>query len=269
MIAKLPLARRCALTIFILAASMVWTIAEGSAEVSNSASNLIVNGNFTSASGGVPSGWAVHTLPGCGFRFELHQQSGAPGEFELINDEPVESTLQQLVTLKPGWYLFTADIKTESVGTAGSPPQLFAKSATFPIQTMAHPLGWSDDWRTLRLTFRAGVKVPDVLIGFGLGNWGRPNTGRLLIRNPNLVATGAPSTVTEGADFDVEENPDLEQIAETKFAQLYALREEKTAAPDNRFTARWTVVAVYAALFLVAFVGWSLISPKRMIRHTN
>ena len=84
-----------------------------------------------------------------------------------------------------------------------------------------------------------------------------------------LVATGAPSTVTEGADLDVEENPDLEQIAETKFAQLYALREEKTAAPDNRFTARWTVVAVYAALFLVAFVGWSLISPKRMIRHTN
>lgn len=255
-------------TTFILGAILIWMSAAASVGANNSDINLVGNPNFTSA-GGVPLGWSIHTLPGCGFRFEVHQQSGAPGEFELINDEPVESALEQSVTLKPGWYLFTVEIKTESLGTAGSPPQLFVKSATFPIQTMAHPLGWTEDWKKLRLTFRAGVKVPDVLIGFGLGNWGRPNTGRLLIRNPTLVATEGQAPVFGSPELDVEDNPDLEEIAETKFAMLNALREEKPIVPSNRFTARWTVVAVYAALLLVAFIGWSLVSPKHIIHYTN
>jgi len=265
MIATSISAGRLARITSILAATLFWmTVAASAAD-----NNLIVNGDFNSAGGGVPTGWSIHTLPGCGFRFEVHQRSGTPGEFELINEEPVESALQQSVTLKPGWYLFTAEIKTESLGTAGSPPQLFARSATLPIQTMAHPLGWTDDWKTLHLTFRAGTKVPEVVVGFGLGNWGRPNTGRLLIRNPTLVSTGAPSSVIGSADLDVEENPDLEKIAETKFAQLYALREEKTIVPSNRLSARWTVVAVYSALVVIAFIGWLLISPKRIIPRMN
>jgi len=255
-------------TTFIVAAILIWMSAAALAEANDSNLNLIDNPDFTSA-GGVPTGWSIHTLPGCGFRFEVHQQSGAPGEFALINDEPVESALQQSVTLKPNWYLFTAEIKTESLGTAGSPPQLFVKSSTFPIQTMAHPLGWAEDWRILRLTFRVGVKIPEVVIGFGLGNWGRPNTGRLRIRNPTLVATEGQATVVGSPEIDVEDNPDLEKIAETKFAQLYALREEKPAVASNRFAARWTVVAVYAALLLIAIIGWWLVSPKRIIPHTN
>ena len=237
----------------------------GNTASSNGGSNLISNGNFVAGGKGTPSGWKVHTLPSCGFRYEVHPHSDGPAEFEFINEEPVESSLLQAVSLKPGWYSFSVEMKAASLGTEGAPPMLFARSTTLPLQTFARALDWREDWRTLRLSFRTGVKVPEVLVGFGLGSWGRPNTGRVLVRNPVLVASDGPAALRSSADLEVGDDPDLERIAETKYRQLYALREEKnsvpSAAPNSLLNARWSVIALYAAFLIIAALGWWLVSP--------
>ena len=176
-------------TILVIAAILLWVGVGRPSSPSSSDQNLLANANFVASGRSMPTGWSVRSLPGCGFRYAV-LKDGAVGEFEIINDEAVESSLQQSVhNLKPGWYLFTADIKTETVGSAGSPPELFVKSATLPIHNRAHTLGWNDDWQKLHLTFSAGSRISDVVVGFGLGTWGRPNTGKLLIRNPTLIPT--------------------------------------------------------------------------------
>ena len=273
-------------TILVVAAVLLWVGVGRSSSPSSSDQNLLANANFVASGRSMPTGWSVRSLPGCGFRYAV-RKDGAVGEFEIINDEAVESSLQQSVhNLKPGWYLFTADIKTETVGSAGSPPELFVKSATLPIHNRAHTLGWNDDWQKLHLTFSAGSRISDVVVGFGLGTWGRPNTGKLLIRNPTLIPTTPEQFGRQSSDLEVEENPDLENLAESQYGVLYALRDEKPSdastppspsvsapasvpAPERRLSGRWTVVGVYAAFLVVAIFGWSAVSPKRSSRKSN
>ncbi len=255
--------------IAIVGTMLFWVDVGSSNSANNSDQNLLVNTNFIAIGSAMPKDWSVRSLPGCGFRYAVRKE-GDIGEFEIINDEPVESSLQQSVhNLKPGWYSFTADIKTETVGSAGAPPELFVKSANLPVQTRVHTLGWTDDWRKLHLSFSAGPRISEVIVGFGLGTWGKPNTGKLLIRNPSLIPTTTPEAGRQSSDLEVEENQDLEHFAESRFSELFAVREEQPSAPDGRFGGRWSVVAVYAAFLIVAICGWSVVSPKRSRRQSN
>ena len=259
-------ARPVAMAMIIIAALAMYPCAARAAS-SDAGNNLLINSGFTSSGKRLPHGWRMHTLPNCGFRYEIHRPGDGPAEFEFINEEPLESSLLQTVRLKPGWYRFSVDIKAESLGTEGAPPMLYARSSTLPIQTFARALNWSEDWQTLRLSFRTGEKVPEVVVGFGLGNWGRPNTGRLLVRNPVLLASDGPAAIRRSADLEVEDNPDLEGIAETKYRQLYALREQEKPASSNPTNgllgARWTIVALYGVFLLIAVFGWRMTSIAR------
>jgi hypothetical protein len=249
----------------IAAAVLLCTGAWASTTPGSGDGNLLTNSDFKSNDGALPAGWKVETLPACGFRFLVHQHSDAAAEFEMINDEPIEATLEQSVHLKPGWYSFTAELKMESIGTSGMPPELFVKAETLPIQSRVHEVGWSDDWRKLHVTFRTGSMVPDVFVGISLGWWGGPNTGRVLIRNPLLVP--APHAVAteaknESADLEVAQDPDLENIADVRYGKLY--KEQATFSPTSHPLSRpWTVVAAYAALLILAFFGWRAVSPIR------
>jgi hypothetical protein len=245
----------------VVAAILLWAGLGTSTALDSGADNLLLNSDLKSGDGDVPRGWKVDALPGCGFSFILHKSSGAAGEFEIINDEPAESSLQQSVRLKPSWYHFTAEIKVETLGSAGAVPELFAKSLTLPIHVRTHPLGWTNGWRKFHLFFKTGPKVREVAVGCALGAWGSPNTGRMQFRKPTLVATTEPQSLHEISDF---ENYDLEKMADSRFGAAGA---EEAFLPAEYPSGRWwTVAAVYAGFLIVAIFGWCAVSPRRVSR---
>jgi hypothetical protein len=225
--------------------------------------NLIANTDLTSDDGMVPTGWQVRTIPNCGRRSALRQDANGVNDFEIINDDPVETTLQQLVHLKPGWYYFSAEIKIEMLGSAGSPPELFVKASDLPLENKVHPLDWSTDWQNYHLLFNAGTMVPDFVVGCSLGGWGSPNTGHLLFRKPVLVSVGDPDALRKRSGLEVEGGYDLEGLAEKRYVRLSAQGTEASrGARNSMWSKRWTIVALNAGLLLVALLGWRTVGPR-------
>jgi hypothetical protein len=221
--------------------------------------NLLSNSDFKRDGSGALVAWKVEALPDCGFKSIVHESpNGATGEIEIINDEPAESAVKQSVRLKPGWYHFTAEIKVEALGSAGSPPELFARLEVPPVSIREHPLGFAAAWRTFHLFFKTGPQERDVTLGCALGGWGSPNTGKIRLRNPALVAIEKPPASKISSNL---EKDDLEAMATKRFGGPEAQRAY--LPPVYRLGRRWTVSAVYAAFLTVAVFGWYMVSPRR------
>jgi len=225
--------------------------------------NLLINSDLKSEGSRIPFGWKAHTVPNCGFQFSVHQHADSPNEFEIINSEPVETTFQQVVHLKPGWYNFTAEIKIESLGSEGSPPELFVKASNFPVESKVHPLEWTNEWKKYHLLFKAGPTVPDFGVGCSLGGWGSPNSGRILFRNPSLVFTLDPESIRKKAGLEVESGYDIEGIAARRYVQLSAKGTQVSRGSKKSVLGkRWSIIALIAGLLMVAILGWRAVSPK-------
>jgi hypothetical protein len=226
--------------------------------------NLVVNSDLTSNNGQIPNGWEVRTIPNCGRRSTLQQDADGANDFEIINDDPVETTLQQLVHLKPGWYYFSAEIKIEVLGSAGAPPELFVKASDFPLESKVHPLDWSPEWQKYHVLFNAGAMVPDFVVGYSLGGWGSPNTGRVLFRKPVLVTVTDPEALKKRSGLEVEGGYDLEGVAEKRYVRLTAQGTEAARGSKNSvWSKRWTIFVLNGGLILVAILGWRAVAPPR------
>jgi hypothetical protein len=246
----------------IIFAAILFSFApELSHAMANDAANLITNSDLKAHNGAVPTNWKTESLPPCGARLILHSNHGASDEFEIANDRQVESQLEQNVDLKPGWYRFTADIKVETLGSEGAPPELFARVRSLPVQTRTHPLGWSDGWRNYGLNFKVGAREHAIAVGFALGDWGSPNTGRIFFRNPKLVPTTKPHSLEEASDL---ETYDLDHLTESRFGPG---AEEAYLPAQYLSGARWTVALAYLGLLMVAVFGWWAISPGQAKRQ--
>ncbi len=238
--------------------------AETSAAENLGTTNLVSNSELQSNDGLIPNGWQVRTIPNCGRRSALRQDANGVNDFEIINDDPVETTLQQLVHLKPGWYYFTGEIKIEMLGSAGAPPELFVKASDFPLESKVHPLDWSNEWQKYHVLFHAGEMVPDFLVGCSLGGWGSPNTGHLLFRKPVLLSVADPDALKKRSGLEVEGGYDLEGIAEKRYVRLTAQGTEASrGSKKSIWSKRWTIVALNLGLIVVAVLGWRAVSPLR------
>jgi hypothetical protein len=242
----------------VLGAIAGWTGVGSAAAPDAATGNLLLNSDLKADGGDLPTGWKVHVVPPCGFSYQLHQADNAAGEFEIINDQAVESTLGQTVSLKPGWYVLSAEIKVETLGSEGSSPELFAQAITLPVYIRTHPMGWKSGWHRYRLYFKTGPSVGEVEVGCALGSWGSPNSGRILMRNPVLVATERPHSAQ---DLTNPDGYDLQKIADSRFGSP----EAKEAFYPLKYPPgrSWTVFALYFAFLVVAIFGWWRTAPRR------
>jgi hypothetical protein len=248
-------------------AILLWTCAGTSLAQDVSQKNLLSNSDLKSNGGGLPTGWQVDALPPCGSNFVAHKWQKSdpqPGEIEVISDSPAESAVSQALTLEPGWYQFSAEINIETLGSAGASPELFAKSRTLPVTTRTHPMGFRTGWRKYQLFFKVGPSVREVAVGCALGAWGNPNTGRLSIRNPRLVAIEPPKA---GEEFEDREKYDLQKLADSRFASADA--KEAFSPPKYPRGRRWTMGAVYGGFLGLTLLGWYGVSPGRFGDERN
>ncbi len=246
-----------------VAAILLWTGWAISAKAFADEKNLLVNGGLTATVGDSPTGWKTTSLPGCGFRFELHRNGDAPNEFEIINDQPAESSFQQSAQLDPGWYHFSAEIKVDSLGSAGAEPELFVRSPVLSaVHNTAHLIGWSNGWQKVQMWFKTGEKVRQVDLGLRLGVWGSPNTGRVLIRNLALVAE-EPENLGKSGDLEAAESRDLEELAERNSERFD--ERQRTTHPTNYYILGrpWSLGVLYIILLAIGVFGWLGLSPPR------
>jgi hypothetical protein len=79
--------------------------------------NILINGDLTKGSGNQPDHWHTDAWKNeASFTTYHWNHEGSVNELEISSSKPNDARWAQPVHLGPGWYHFTADIRTEGVG---------------------------------------------------------------------------------------------------------------------------------------------------------
>jgi hypothetical protein len=223
-----------------------------SAATASSDVNFLVNGDLKPGDHGQPIGWKESAVPGCASRFILHSEPSGGAELEIISDEASETWFEQVLTLKGGWYYFSAEVLLKSLSADSSGPELFVGDSSMKVQGSTQ--GWTPGWRRIGIHFKIGAGQREVAVGGGLGVQGRPSIGNLLFRNPSLVAAEGPPS--EGQGYD------LEAMAASKNPRWArgGAHELRLKYPRG---SNWSLGAVYLGVIAVSALGWFAVSSGR------
>jgi hypothetical protein len=110
------------------------------------------------------------------------------GEIEINNVKPADSHWSQKVHLRPGWYQFTAEIRTHDVAK----PNAGANLSLLDGGIISRTLNGSNDWRRVGFYLKVGDAGADVSLACRLGGFSSPNTGRAQFRHVSGIREQAP-----------------------------------------------------------------------------
>ena len=84
--------------------------------------NLLLNADFAKGSEDQPDSWRTEAWINSpeAFQTHWHQYSDKPSEMEVDNLQANDGRWMQPLTLAPGWYQLSVDIRTENVGAQQS-----------------------------------------------------------------------------------------------------------------------------------------------------
>lgn len=152
--------------------------------------NLLLNPGFTAGSGDSPQSWThdPYTQPAGDVTFQwLNDQQ--PAELEIWNYQPVDSRWMQTVHLKPGWYHFTASVRTENVGEVDTG----ANVSIMESWIASRDVKGSSYWQPIGFYLQV-PKETDVKFALRLGMYSSQNTGRVDFRSPSAMQVAAPGS---------------------------------------------------------------------------
>ena len=200
------------------------------------ANNLLQNGNFAKGSEDQPDEWRTEAWINKPEAFVCHwhpPQNGNPGELEVDNLQANDGRWMQPLSLGPGWYQLSADIRTENVGTKEDG----ASISIMEDGIMSPEIRGTAGWQHVSLYLKVGGKGADVDVALRVGGYASLNTGRAFFRNATLVAIDAPPP-NAAPTFD-----------------LMSIRQEAAPVPLG---SHWSLVLTFAMLTAIACVGWFL-----------
>ncbi|HZO82939.1 MAG TPA: hypothetical protein VFB33_14675 [Candidatus Binataceae bacterium] len=197
--------------------------------------NLLANSDLTRGAGKSPDHWRTGgwkeapTVTG----YDWLHSTGSEPELVVTNFQPNDARWIQSLSLGPGWYYVSAEVRTEEVPSN-------ATGATVSLDEdgiNSTDLRGTTDWRRLGFYLRVGAHGADVDVALRLGNFGSLNSGRAFFRKPSVVRVAAPP-------------PEA-----TPVYDLAAVRKAEAAPPVGRF---WTLIATFVLLGILTVVGWNL-----------
>jgi len=214
------------------------------------ANNLLQNGNFAKGSEDQPDEWRTEAWINKPDAFICHwhaPQNGAPGELEVDNLQANDGRWMQPLSLSPGWYQLSADIRTENVGTKEDG----ASISIMEDGIMSPEIRGTAGWQRVSLYLKVGGKGADVDVALRIGGFASLNTGRAFFRNATLVAIDAPPP-NAAPTFD-----------------LMSIRQEAAPVPLG---SHWSMVLTFAVLISIACLGWRMFGdvatvPERKSRR--
>jgi dolichyl-phosphate-mannose-protein mannosyltransferase len=200
------------------------------------ANNLLQNGNFAKGSEDQPDEWRTEAWINKPDAFVCHwhpPQNGAPGELEVNNLQANDGRWMQPLSLGPGWYQLSADIRTENVGAKEDG----ASISIMEDGIMSAEIRGTTGWQRVSLYLKVSGKGADVDVALRVGGFASLNTGRAFFRNATLIAVDAPPP-NAAPTFD-----------------LASIRKEAAPVPLGK---NWSMVVTFALLIAIACLGWFL-----------
>ncbi len=196
--------------------------------------NLLLNGDLAKGSEHQPDDWRTEAWlndPGA-FGYDwTHPSGGGPGELKVAALKANDARWMQSLTLQPGWYHITAEVRTENIGTQ-------ATGATVSIMEdgiMSADIRGTSGWQPIGLYLKIGGQGADVTVALRVGGFGSLNTGTAYFRNARAEKIAAPAA---GA---------------TPVYDLAAIRKAAQPLPEGQPI---TLVAVFVILGVIAAYGW-------------
>ncbi len=147
--------------------------------------NLLLNADFAKGSEDQPDSWRTEAWINSpeAFQTHWHHYSDKPSEMEVDNLQANDGRWMQPLTLPPGWYQLSVDIRTENVGAKQSGATDLDHGRRHHVaRNPRHP-----DWQRETLYLKVGGQGADVDVALRVGGFGSLNTGKAFFRNASLV----------------------------------------------------------------------------------
>jgi hypothetical protein len=197
--------------------------------------NLLINGDFAKGSEDQPDLWRTEAWINTPEAFQAHWHSytDKPCELEVDNLQANDARWMQSLTLSPGWYQLSVDVRTEDVGAKES-------GATISVMEdgiMSADIHGTTDWQRVTLYLKVAGHGADVEVALRVGGFGSLNTGKAFFRNASLVAIDAPPP------------------SATPTYDLMAIRQQGLPVPIG---SPISLVLTFVALAAIAWTGWRI-----------
>lgn len=201
---------------------------------------LILNGDLSRGSEQQPDDWRTEAWVNEPAAFEytwIHRQNEVPGQLVVNAIKPNDARWMQSLTLAPGWYHLSAEVRTENVGTKET-------GATISIMedgAMSPDIRGTTGWQTVGFYLQVGASGADVEVALRVGGYGSLNTGRAFFRNVHAEKVTSPP-------------PGAAPVYD-----LTAIRKALQPQPVGHPVTLW---ATFVVLALVAYYGWRLFGSE-------
>ncbi|MGA7871944.1 MAG: hypothetical protein WCA22_13740 [Candidatus Binatus sp.] len=197
--------------------------------------NLLLNGDFAKGSEDQPDSWRTEAWINNPEAFQTHWHSytDKPCELEVDNLQANDGRWMQPLTLAPGWYQLSVDLRTENVGAKESG----ASISVMEDGIMSADIHGTTDWQRVTLYLKVGGHGADIDVALRVGGFGSLNTGKAFFRNASLVKIDAPPP------------------SATPTYDLMAIRQQGAPKPIG---SPISLVFTFAALAGTAWVGWRI-----------
>jgi hypothetical protein len=196
--------------------------------------NALLNGDLAKGSENQPDNWRTEAWingPDAVTYTWIHPTAGNPGTLEVANLKPNDGRWMQSLTLAPGWYYCSVDLRTENVGTAATG----ASISMMEDGIMSSDVRGTADWQRLGFYVKVSGRGADVDIALRVGGFGSLNVGRAFFRDARVERIAAPPPGA-GPVFD-----------------LMAIRKASATGPIG---TPITLVATFLVLAAIAVWGW-------------
>ena len=177
---------------YVVAAILLMTIVSLPSRAA-AQSNLLLNPDLTEGSGNSPANWQPQS-----FRSEKDPNYTAPldwfpnhspAELMVQNPESDDARWVQALDLQPGWYHFTGEIRTESVGLN----DIGANLSILEAWDGSHDVRGTQDWQPEGFYLQVGPDGAKVTFACRLGMYSNVNTGTAFFRNLSVTKVAGPT----------------------------------------------------------------------------
>ncbi len=164
--------------------------------------NVVANGDLTQGvPGKTPEHWRTEAWISTP---DASSYKWSNGEIEVDSAKANDARWIQDLHVIPGWYHFTADIRSENVGEGNTG----ASIGLMEDGIISQEVHGTKDWTKVGFYLKVGDKGADIVLDCRLGGYASLNTGKMACRNIRAVKVRAPpdNDATPRYDLDIIRN---------------------------------------------------------------
>lgn len=202
--------------------------------------NIMLNPQFAKGSGESPDDWRPEAWVNSPAAFHPHyaqpSETGALAELVVENLQPNDARWMQSISLGPGWYYLSVELRTQNVGA----DKTGATISVMEDGIMSPDVRGNSGWQRVGFHLQVGGHGADLDIALRLGGYGSLNTGKAWFRDARIEPVSAPSA---GA---------------SPIFNLAEIRASDTHPPKG---SPISFVLLFALFVGIAALGWRMAGP--------